>query len=467
MDIARFNFGYGNREGQKARIDRVKKVRRDMGAPTALMADVSGPEIRTGALVGGDPIKLQAGKHIVLTEDKVEGTARRVQQTQKGLAQAVEPGTPILIDAGTVELAVDEVQGTDILCTVQNTGTLYERQTISLPETQVDQPALTAKDEDDLVFAIEQDVDFAAVLVRSADDVRTVRAFLESHGGAHVGLVAKIGSSEAVDAIDQIIELSDAVMLTRGALGAVMDASKIPHIQKRIIRLCNEKHTPVITADQLLDSMTRNPRPTRAEATDVANAVCDGSDCLMLSNETAVGKYPVPALRMMAKIAEANEDYVPREGEGNVTYDCDAARVAPMVGRAAVRTAEEVHARCIVTPTNSGRTARLISNLRPSMPIYAVTQRERVMRRMQILWGVTPMLAPVEDADMKGTLQLAQDAVRTRGLVAPGDLAVFTAGDSASSPLMPAEGASGAESVPTNVMYVVQIRANATEKEGE
>lgn len=465
MDIARYNFSHGTQAAHLARMNRLKKVRRTLDSPCAIMMDTRGPEIRTGTLKGGKPVRLQAGKRIVLTEEPCAGTARRIQQTYPNLAARVRPGTPILIDDGAIELAVDEVAGRDIVCTVQNTGVLGEQKSVNLPETELDLPALTEQDKSDLLFGIEQGVDFvAASSVRCADDARTVRAFLDANGGADIALISKIETQSGVDNAAEIVDVSDGVIVARGDLGVEVDGAKIPHIQKRIVRLCNAKHTPVIIANQMLDSMVRNPRPTRAEAADVANAVYDGADALMLSSETAVGKYPVPSVRMMAKIAAASEPYADHRTRSDVEYETDELRCAPTVGVAAVRTAEAIHATCIVTPTSSGRTARLISNLRPTAPIYAVTQRERVMRRMQLLWGVTPMLGQVENQPMRDTIVAARHAVLSRGLVKPGDLTVFTAGDRATSPCVTSGDVPGIESAPTNVMYVVQIR---DERDGE
>jgi pyruvate kinase len=464
MDIARFNFSHGTHTEHLARMNRLKKIRRELDTPTAILLDTRGPEIRTGAIKGGQPIHLSAGKTITLTEREVEGTERLITQSYKGLWRVVEPGSAVLIDNGSIELIVDEVRGEDVCCTVQNTGMLGSHKSVNIPGISVDLPSMTEADEQDLLFGIEQDIDFvAASFIRSADDVRAYRAFLAAHGGEDIAIISKIESRESVENIDEIVEVSDGVMIARGDLGVEVDANRVPHIQKRIIKLCNAKHTPVITATQMLDSMMRNPRPTRAEVGDVANAIYDGTDALLLSGETAIGKYPIPTVRMMAQIAEASEPYVDEHMQNGVHYSTDVERVSPSVGRAAVQTAEAIHATCIVTPTTSGRTARLISNLRPGAPIYAVTKRERVMRRMQLYWGVTPMLGNVEDAPMRTVIANAREAVCRHGYVRNGDLTVFTAGDHRTSPYLP-KGATGeTQSAPTNVMYVVEIRSDNVE----
>ena len=456
MDVARFNFSHGTQDEQRARMDRLRKVRRELESPCAILLDTKGPEIRTGTLAGGEPVQLMAGSHFTLTERIVEGTAREVTQTCHGLAGAVEPGTLILIDDGLIELAVDKVEGSDIHCTVQNSGLLGERKSINLPGVSVPLPVMTDEDRSDLLFGIEQDVDFvAASFIRDAAGVREMRRFLEEHGGGNISFFSKIECCEAVDNIDEIIEASDGIMIARGDLGVEVPAWRVPHIQKEIIRACNRASKPVITATQMLDSMIRNPRPTRAEVGDVANAIYDGTDAIMLSGETACGRYPVPAVQMMARIAEASEPYLfdERFPDRNRTR----ARVALAVGIAAVQTAENIGAACIVAPTMSGRTSRLVSNLRPSVPIYAVTPFPHVMRKQQIHWGVTPMLGDVQ-GDMLCVVDNARKAVLRHGLVSPGDLAVFTAGDRSTSPsVAPGKEGGSALVAATNVMYVVEI----------
>jgi pyruvate kinase len=288
--------------------------------------------------------------------------------------------------------------------------------------------------------------------------VRAIKTFLADHGGGDISVISKIENSQGVHNIDAIVAASDGIMVARGDLGVEVDASRVPHIQKRIIELCNRTHTPVITATQMLDSMIRNPRPTRAEVADVANAIYDGTDALMLSGETAMGAYPLEAVRMMTQIAQQSEPYLRSYVADRIDYPTDLQRVSPLVGKAAVQTADAIHAACIVTPTTSGRTARLISNLRPDAPIYAVTQRERVMRLMQLYWGVTPMLGHIEDETMRATIAIARAAVVSQGLVEPGDLVVFTAGDPDTAPMVPPTAQMAQHSAPTNVMYVVQIR---------
>ena len=456
MDVARLNFSHGSHAEHKVRIDRLKKVREEMGSSCAIMLDTCGPEIRTGRLTGGKPVQLKAGETIVLTEAEVEGTAERVHQNCPGLARAVAPGTTILVDDGLIELAVFRVDGGDIHCAVQNEGVLGERKSINVPGVSVDLPALTDQDRADILFGIEQGVDFvAASFVRDADGVREIRKFMTDHGGLDITLISKIESAQAIDHIEDIVELSGGIMVARGDLGVEVPPHRVPHLQKKIIRLCNEKYRPVITATQMLESMIHNPRPTRAEVTDVASAIYDGTDCVMLSGETAMGAHPVEAVRTMARIAEATEPYLREEGTATART-AERSEVASSVGLAAVATADALGARCIVAPTMSGMTARMMANLRPNMPIYAPTPFEHVMRRMQLYWGVTPILAPVV-GELQTVFLRSRDALVERGLLQVGDLAVLTAGDAKTGP-EPRLVAETRYVVPANTMCVMKVK---------
>ena len=454
MDVARLNFSHGSHAEHAERIARLKRVREEMGSPCALLLDTKGPEIRTGALAAGEPVSLEEGARITLTARECEGGAERVFQSASVLPRYVEQGMRILIDDGLIGLVVERVEGDDIVCTVENAGVLGQRKSVNVPGVSVPLPALTDKDRSDLLFGIEHEIDFvAASFVRTADDVRAIRDFLSRNGGEGVRVISKVENADAVRNIEEIIEASDAVMVARGDLGVEVPAWRIPHIQKKIIRMCNRESKPVITATQMLDSMIRNPRPTRAEVADVANAIYDGSDCVMLSGETAAGAHPVDAVRMMAQIAKESESRQFEEWFPERTRS--HARASLAVGIAAVQTAETLDAACIVAPTMSGRTARLISNLRPRMPIYAVTPFPRVMRQSQLSWGVVPMLGDVQ-GDMRRIIDQARDTVRAAGLAKAGDLAVFTAGDPDTSPFEDVGGHVGSSA--TNVMYVVQFR---------
>ncbi|WP_080798563.1 pyruvate kinase [Arabiibacter massiliensis] len=457
MDVARLNFSHGTHDEHRARMERLRRVRERLDLPCAILLDTRGPEIRTGPLAGGAPVRLEEGAELVLVERDVEGTARLVSQSCAGLSRAVSPGTSILVDDGLIELRVEGVDGADIRCTMMNAGELGERKSVNLPGTAVPLPVMTEQDRADLLFGIGQKVDFvAASFVRDAEGVRAIRRFLDENGGAGIMLVAKIECSEAVEDFDAILEASDGIMVARGDLGVEVAPYLVPHIQKEIIRACKRASKPVITATQMLESMVRNPRPTRAEVGDVANAVYDGTDAVMLSGETAMGAYPVEAVRVMARVAEASEPYLYDEAAPDRSRV--HARVSLAVGMAAVQTAETLEAACIVAPTMSGRTARLMSNLRPRVPVFAVTPNARVMRQLQLSWGVTPMLGDVQ-GDMRHIIDDAREAVVRRGLVKPGDVAVLTVGDRSTSPVEPGIARGEDEAVATNALYVVQVHA--------
>lgn len=466
MDIARFNFSHGSHEEQRARMDRLRKVRREMDSPCAILLDTKGPEIRTGELAGHKPVQLMAGNSFTFTEAGVEGGDRVVSQTCKGLADVVSPGTVILVDDGLIELAVDSVEGGDIHCTVQNSGLLGERKSMNLPGTSLPLPVMTDQDRADLLFGIEQGVDFiAASFIRDAAGVREMRAFLNEHGGGDIMFLSKIECHEAVENINEIIEASDGIMIARGDLGVEVPAYKVPHIQKEIIRACNRASKPVITATQMLDSMIRNPRPTRAEVADVANAIYDGTDAVTLSGETAIGMYPVPAVQTMARIAEASESHIYDEGS-IPNRNAEQKSISAVVGLAAVTAAENVGACCIVTPTMTGRTARIVSNYRPKMPIYAVTTSEEYRRSLQLNWGVTPLLGKVV-GDASYVLEQARSVVVKKNFVNKGDICVFTLGDRTTSPRISQTGdavsfdPTAPSPRPTNVMQIVQIGVEA------
>lgn len=461
MDIARLNFSHGNHEEHRERIERIKQVRNKLDVPCPLLLDTRGPEIRTGRLQDGKPVTLHAGDTINLTEQDVLGTCETITQTCSSLAACVQPNTAILIDDGLIELVVDAVENHTIRCTVQNDAQLGERKSINVPGVSVPLPVMTEQDQADLLFGIQQDVDFvAASFVRSASAVRAIKQFLVDHDGAHIGVISKIECGEAVDDIEAIIDESDGIMVARGDLGVEIPAFKVPHIQKKIIRLCNERSKPVITATQMLDSMMRNPRPTRAEASDVANAVYDGTDCLMLSGETAIGCYPVETVAMMARIATASEGYFSEEtSHRGPSAESGHGTVSLAVGMAAAGTADALGARCLVAPTQTGRSARLISSLRPRKPIYAITSSPQIMRGMQLYWGVTPLMGDVQ-GDTDHVIKCAREEIVKRGLAQTGDIAVFTVGDRDTSP-QTEPAVDGTKSVaPTNIMYVVEIHEN-------
>lgn len=432
MDVARFNFSHGTHEEQKARMDMLKRMRAEMKKPIAILLDTKGPEIRTGTLTGRRKVHLEDGQQFTLTTRKVEGTSEICHQTYEDLPRDLKPGNRVLIDDGLIEMTVQSVTDTDVVCRVDNGGELGERKGINLPNVEVNLPAITEKDREDILFGIQQDIDFiAASFVRNAKAIREIKKILKENGASHIDVIAKVENAEGLRNIDEIIRCADGVMVARGDMGVEIPAYEVPYYQREIIKRCNDNYKPVIVATQMLDSMIRNPRPTRAEVTDVASAIYQNTDAIMLSGETAMGKYPVEALRTMVEIAEYTEqkldhivpDFKSLKGEANVSS---------AVGIAAVTTAENLNAKCIVTPTMSGQTARLVCNFRPRAPIYAVTPNEWAQRKMQIDWGVVPLRGYEEDST-ENIISHAMYVVKREKLVSSGDMIVFTAGDPATN----------------------------------
>lgn len=456
MDVARLNFSHGSHAEHLVRMDRVRRIRESLDNPCALLLDTAGPEIRTGLLVDGKPVALEMGQKFVLKAQPCEGTAEYVNVTWPELYEIVHPEDRILLDDGLIALRVNAVEGSDIVCTVENDGVLGQRKSVNVPGVVVPFPALTDKDKEDVLFGIEQNVDFIAVsFVRDAAGVIEVKNFLQSHGGGDIRVISKIECASAVENFDEILAVSDGIMVARGDLGVEIDEARVPYIQKQIIRKCNRFSRPCITATQMLESMIKNPRPTRAEVGDVANAIYDGTDAIMLSGETASGAYPIESVKTMVDIAIESESHLFE------VHDLDRARVnvsvSLAVGLAAVKAAESLDVKCIITPTMSGRTARLISNLRPKVPIYAITPFPRVMRQQQLNWGVVPMISDVLGS-MQHIIEESQKTVLEHGYVEVGDLAVLTGGDPQTSPAVDPFSAPDAPRVAsTNIMYVLQF----------
>ena len=451
MDIARFNFSHGSHEEQKGRMDLLKSVREEVKKPIAILLDTKGPEIRTGLLANGGKVMLREGESFILTSEEILGDETRVSQSYPDLARDVKPGDRILIDDGLIGLTVEEIRGSEIVCKILNGGELGQRKGINVPNVSVKLPAITEKDKEDIIFGIEQGIDFiAASFVRDADAIREIKHILKEHNASHIDVIAKIENSEGIKNIDRIINAADGVMVARGDMGVEIPAYEVPHVQKIIVKKCNEKYKPVIIATQMLDSMIRNPRPTRAEVTDVANAIREGTDAIMLSGETAMGKYRVGALKMMVQIAESTEQYLDYDSMPDYKMLKGDANVSNAVGVAAVNTAAYVQAKCIVTPTMSGQTPRLMSHFRSAIPIYAVTPNDWAQRKMQLYWGVTPLRGYQEDST-EHIISHAMYVVKREEYVQVGDMVVFTAGDPATN-IVKGKGAM------TNMMHVIQAK---------
>ena len=451
MNVARFNFSHGSYEEHAERIALVRQVSEQLGIPVALMLDTKGPEIRTGLLKDGKKVSLEQGKEFTLYTEEREGDETGCSITYQQLVYDVRKGDTILIDDGLIGLEVQRVSADKVECIIKNGGELGERKGVNVPNVKIHLPGVTQKDREDILFGIEQGVDYiAASFVRNSDCIMDIREILEDNHGRDIGIIAKIENAEGVENIDEILDAADGIMVARGDLGVEIPADQVPHIQKKIIHKCNRKCKPVVTATQMLDSMIRNPRPTRAEAGDVANAIYDGSDAIMLSGETAMGKYPVEAVRMMAKIAETTEAHLDYSNLQKLNKKQRKKDISMAVGFASVSTAEILKASCLVVPTMTGYTARMISSLRPKTPIYAISPSEQAVRRMQLYWGVYAMPGETEDST-RHMITNSMKIILRRKLIKKGELAVFTAGDPATN-MVSGRGRS------TNVMQVVEAK---------
>ncbi len=427
MNAARFNFSHGSHEEHLNRLNLLKSVRDSMGRPVASILDTKGPEIRIRSFETKS-ISLEAGDLFTLTTREVQGNVNLVSVTYPELHKEVSAGQEILIDDGLVALKVEEIDGQDIRCTVENGGTLSANKSINIPGVHIHLPALTEKDVSDIQFGVENDFDFiAASFVRRAADVQAVREVLDRFGGQEIRIIAKIENQEGVDNIDEILEAADGIMVARGDLGVEIPAAKVPILQKQIIRKGLQAGKPVITATQMLDSMMRNPRPTRAEVSDVANAVFDGTSCVMLSGETAGGKYPLEALTAMVSIVEEAEQSIHYWRQFEKRRVIPASNINDAITHTCCLTAKDLEAKAILAATNSGRTARMICRFRPACPVAALTMHEKVRRQLAICWGVIPFLTgEVTSTDRIFSLS-AEVALKER-LVQNGDTVVITAG---------------------------------------
>ena len=427
MNVSRHNFSHGDHEEHAGRINLVKELAKEYNKEIAVMLDTKGPEIRTGKF---EPkkVELQAGaKFTVHAGGDVIGNTEECSVTYVGLASDVKAGDTILIDDGLVGLTVESIEGNKIHCTVQNTGFVATHKGVNVPGVSIKLPALTEKDIADLKFGCEIGVNaVAASFIRKASDVETIRQILNENGGEDIKIISKIENQEGVDNIDAILEASDGLMVARGDLGVEIPFEKLPAVQKMMIEKCNAAGKPVVTATQMLDSVMRNPRPTRAEVSDVANAIYDGTDAIMLSGESANGDWPVESVQTMAKIAE--------ETEKKLSYETAVSRaknhtpaVSGVISRAACNAANELKAAAIVTSTKSGATARRISQCRPDCPIVAVTPNEKVAKGLAFSFGVYSMVTPAA-SNTDEVIANAIEAAKNSGFVSTGETVVVAAG---------------------------------------
>lgn len=430
MDVARMNFSHGSYESHEEEIRKIKKLREEMGIPVAILLDTKGPEIRTGLAKDDQPFELVKGSQVVVTTREVLCDSKTISVTYEQLPEDVQIGGTILIADGLIELKVVAVKDTDILCDVVNGGELGSRKGVNVPNVKLRLPPITEQDRSDIIFGINQGVDFiAASFIRNAEAIREIRKILKDCN-SDIAIIAKIENMEGVENLDEIIAEADGIMVARGDLGVEVETETLPFLQKKMIEKCNAAFKPVITATQMLDSMIRNPRPTRAEVTDVANAIYDGTDAIMLSGETAAGKYPVEAVQMMAKIAIETEQHLDHSALNKsclITRSAKKEAVSSAISYSAVATAERLHAKLIIASSFSGYTTRLVSKFKPDSEIVGLSPLDRTLRKMQLYWGVKP----VKVQEVNSTDHLLAEAVRAvqeHGLAKAGDIVILTAG---------------------------------------
>lgn len=427
MDVARLNFSHGTHEEALERINRIKRIREELDMPVAILLDTKGPEVRVKEFKEGK-VELKEGQKFTLCTDDVEGDENQVSITYADLPKDVKVGDRVLIDDGLIEMEVMSVKSKRILCKVKNGGVVSNKKGVNVPNVSLSMPYMSQKDIDDILFGIKQDVDFiAASFVRTAADVKEIKTLLRDNGGRNIGVIAKIENAEGVDNIDDIIRETHGIMVARGDMGVEIAMEDLPVIQKRLIKKTYRAGKVVITATQMLDSMIRNPRPTRAEATDVANAIYDGTSAIMLSGETAIGKYPVETVKTMASIAERTEndiDYVKRLARINFDSRMD---VTNAISHATCTTAHDLHASAVIALTYSGGTAMQLSKFRPSCPIIAPTLSPKARRILNLSWGVIPIMSEAR-SNTDELFDHAVECAQKTGLIKDGDLVVITGG---------------------------------------
>lgn len=429
MNVARLNFSHGNYEEHRARIQLIRETANKCGKDIGILLDTKGPEIRTHTMNNGE-INLDKDKHVTISMQETVGTTEKFSVTYKNLIQDISIGSKILLDDGLIELEVVNVdfERQEINTKILNGGCLKDKKGVNVPGVSINLPGITEKDAQDILFGMEQNVDFiAASFVRRASDVLEIRELLEKNNAAHIHVIAKIENQEGVDNIDEILEVSDGLMVARGDLGVEIPAEEVPLVQKLLIKKCNSLGKPVITATQMLDSMQRNPRPTRAEASDVANAILDGTDAIMLSGETAAGLYPVEAVKTMNKIAARVETSLNHKEIISNRIKQINRNITDAIGQSVAHTAYDLEVNAVIAPTESGHTARTIAKYRPKAPIVAVTGSETVTRQLTLTWGVYPRTGEIAVTTDDILDQAVEESLKT-GIVKHGDLVVITAG---------------------------------------
>ncbi|HET7578383.1 MAG TPA: pyruvate kinase [Bacillales bacterium] len=427
MNVARLNFSHGDFDEHAARIQNIREAAKQTGQTVAILLDTKGPEIRTGTLEK-ESIELIAGNQLILSMEEIAGNEEKISVSYSGLVNDVHVGSLILLDDGLIELEVIEIRDNELVTRILNSGILKSKKGVNVPNVSVDLPGITEKDANDIKFGIEQGIDFiAASFVRRASDVLEIRELLEQYGAEDIHIIPKIENGEGVENIDEILNVSDGLMVARGDLGVEIPAEEVPLVQKELIRKCNAHGKPVITATQMLDSMQRNPRPTRAEASDVANAIFDGSDAVMLSGETAAGDYPVEAVETMRKIAVRAEDALPYDDMFEKTMKQSETTITDAISQSVAHTALELGISAIVTATESGHTARMIAKYRPKAPIVAVTNSEKVQRQLILVWGVAPQIGKTATSTDE-MLDISVEEALHSGIVRHGDLVVISGG---------------------------------------
>ena len=428
MNAVRINFSHGSHESHGETINTVKKVREELGMPIPLILDTKGPEIRT-KLLKEEPAKLEKGNKFTLTTDDIEGDSTKVSVTYEDFAKDLHIGATVLIDDGLIELKVLEINGNDVVCEIINSGMLGSRKGINLPNVSIKLPALTEKDIDDIKFGIKMGFDYiAASFIRSASDVLSIRKVLEENGGSDIKIISKIENREGVDNIDSILEVTDGIMVARGDLGVEIPFEEVPIIQKQLIDKCKSKGKLVVTATQMLESMITNPRPTRAEASDVANAIFDGTDAIMLSGETAKGSFPVEAVNAMVRIAtkiESSIDYVEKFYNNSCSK---TTNITDAISHATCTTASDLNSPCIVAVTKSGFTVREVSKYRPKSLILGLTPDERVQRQLNLTWGCYPYLVDIDNISSGDLFQNTANIANEKGFAKKGDVIITVGG---------------------------------------